>query len=281
MPELPEVEVIKKSLNHRLKKQSITNVWTSKFRMRSQLTAQDKELVKGKMIEKVSRIGKFLVIQLSDSFLLLHFGMSGRLLIARNNEEIKKIQSTKHVHFLLGLSSICIFLHDQRRFGGVRLVRKSEADSIVSLKKILNIGVDPLEDIFRPCDFFKKTARVKRNIKSYIMDGSKIAGVGNIYATESLFRAGVNPETPTNKLSLAAWSRIIGCIQFVLTIAIKQGGSTLRDFADPTGKRGDFTTNHLVYGKKNLTCIVCNACLDVKLINQRTTVFCKFCQKRN
>ena len=83
------------------------------------------------------------------------------------------------------------------------------------------------------------------------MDGSKIAGVGNIYATESLFRAGVNPETPTNKLSLAAWSRIIGCIQFVLTIAIKQGGSTLRDFTDPTGKRGDFTTNQLVYGKKN------------------------------
>ena len=238
MPELPEVEVIKKSLNHRLKEQSIANVWTSKFRMRSQLTAQDQELVKGKMIEKVSRIGKFLVIQLPDSFLLLHFGMSGRILIAENNEEIKKIQSTKHVHFLLSLSSICIFLRDQRRFGGVRLVRKSEADSILSLKKILNIGVDPLEDLFRPCDFFEKTDRVKRNIKSYIMDGSKI-------------------------------------------IAIKQGGSTLRDFADPTGKRGSFATNHLVYGKKNLNCIVCNAYLDAKLINQRTTVFCKFCQKRN
>ena len=93
MPELPEVEVIKKSLNHRLKKQSITNVWTSKFRMRSQLTAQDQELVKGKMIAQVSRIGKFLVIQLPDSFLLLHFGMSGRLLIAQNNEELNKIST--------------------------------------------------------------------------------------------------------------------------------------------------------------------------------------------
>ena len=281
MPELPEVEVIKNSLNYRLNKQFITNVWTSKFRMRSQLTAQDQEFLKGKMIEQVSRIGKFLVIQLPDSFLLLHFGMSGRILIAETNEEIKKIQSTKHVHFLLGLSSIHIFFRDHRRFGGIRLIKKSEADSIMSLKKILNIGIDPLEDLFRPCDFFKKTARVKRNIKSYIMDGSKIAGVGNIYATESLFRAGVNPETPTNKLSLAAWSRIIGCIQFVLTIAIKQGGSTLRDFADPTGKRGNFANNHLVYGKKNLNCIVCSAYLDAKLINQRTTVFCKFCQKRN
>ena len=279
MPELPEVETVANNLAPLVQAKIITNVWTSDLKMRSQLSENDKQLLLGKRIHNVTRVGKYLVIELLEKYLLIHFGMSGRLLVTQSALEMKKAtHPLKHIHLCLDFGDFLILYQDPRRFGSVRIVSKVEPKTTGQLSKFLGIGIEPLSDKFSAKELFYMTRGISRHIKIFLMDGKKIAGVGNIYAAEALFRAGIRPTLPCFKLSIAKCSQLVACLKSVLLKAINKGGSSLRDFSGLSGERGSFVDEHLVYGKKE-DCVICKADLQRINIGQRTTTFCPRCQR--
>ena len=279
MPELPEVETIANNLAPLIQAKIITNVWTSDLKMRSQLSEIDKQSLPGKRVHNVSRVGKFLVVELSDKYLLIHFGMSGRLIVAQSALEMwKTTNSLNHIHFCLDFSDFFILYQDPRRFGSVRTVSKKGPKTTGELSTFLGIGFEPLSEKFGTKELFNITRGISRQIKIFLMDGKKIAGIGNIYATEALFRAGIRPTLPCFKLSIAKCSQLVSCLKSVLLKAISKGGSSLRDFSGLSGERGSFVDEHLIYGKKE-NCLICKADLRRMNIGQRTTTFCPRCQR--
>ncbi len=279
MPELPEVETVANTLRPLIQNAIITNVWTSNLRMRSQLSEIDKQLLLGKKIYGVSRTGKYLILELFEWYLLIHFGMSGRLIVAKNLQEKEYItKSLNHIHMYLNFSNKFVLLHDPRRFGGVRMISRINIKTPADLSALLNLGLEPLSDRFCANRLFKMTRGVTRNIKIFLMDGKQIAGVGNIYATEALFRAGIIPTIACFKLSISKCSQLVACLKTVLSNAISKGGSSLRDFSGLEGERGSFVDEHLIYGKKE-SCVICNTELVKKTIGQRATTFCPRCQR--
>ena len=278
MPELPEVETIANNLAPLVQAKIITNVWTSDLKMRSQLSEIEKQSLLGKRVHNVTRVGTFLVVELSDEYLLIHFGMSGRLIVTQNALAMKQATyPLNHIHFCLDFGDFLILYQDPRRFGSVRIVSKAGPKTTGQLSKFLGIGFEPLSEKFGAKELFYMTRGISRHIKIFLMDGKKIAGVGNIYAAEALFRAGIRPTLPCFKLSLAKCSQLVACLKSVLLKAISKGGSSLRDFSGLSGERGSFVDEHLVYGKKE-TCLICKADLRRMNIGQRTTTFCPRCQ---
>ena len=279
MPELPEVETIASNLAPLIQAKIITNVWTSDFKMRSQLSEIDKQFLPGKRIYNVTRVGKYLVIELLEKYLLIHFGMSGRLIVTQSALEMKKaIHSLKHIHLCLDCGDFLILYQDPRRFGSVRIVSKAGPKTTRQLSRFLGIGIEPLSEKFCAKELFYMTRGISRHIKIFLMDGKKIAGLGNIYATEALFRAGIRPTLPCLELSIAKCSQLVACLKSVLLKAISKGGSSLRDFSGLSGERGSFVDEHLIYGKKE-NCMICKADLQRMIVGQRTTTFCPRCQR--
>ena len=279
MPELPEVETIANNLAPLIQAKIITNVWTSDLKMRSQLSEIDKQSLPGKRVHKVTRVGKYLVIEFSDEYLLIHFGMSGRLIFAQSALEMRRAKnSLNHIHLCLNFSDFFILYQDPRRFGSVRTVSKEGSETTGQLSKFLGIGSEPLSETFGTKELFHITRGISRQIKIFLMDGKKIAGIGNIYATEALFRAGIRPTLPCLKLSIAKCSQLVSCLKCVLLKAISKGGSSLRNFSGLSGERGSFVDEHLIYGKKE-KCLICKAGLRRLNIGQRNTTFCPRCQR--
>ena len=279
MPELPEVETVANNLAPLVQAKIITNVWTSDLKMRSQLSEIDKQSLPGKRVYNVTRVGKYLVIELLDEYLLIHFGMSGRLMIAQNTSEMKRAtNSLNHVHLCLDFSDFLVLYQDPRRFGSVRTISKVGPKTTGQLSTFLGIGFEPLSERFGTKELFHITRGISRQIKIFLMDGKKVAGIGNIYATEALFRAGIRPTLPCSKLSIAKCSQLVACLKSVLLKAISKGGSSLRDFSGLLGERGTFIDEHLIYGKKE-NCMICKADLRRMTIGQRTTTFCPRCQR--
>ena len=279
MPELPEVETIANSLAPLVQEKIITNVWTSDLKMRSQLSEIDKQSLPGKSVHNVTRVGKYLVIELLDEYLLIHFGMSGRLIVAQNTSEMRKAtNSLNHIHLCLDFNDFFILYQDPRRFGSLRTVSKSGLKTTGQLSIFLGIGYEPLSEKFGTKELFYITRGISRHIKIFLMDGKKIAGLGNIYATEALFRAGIRPTLPCLELSIAKCSQLVACLKSVLLKAISKGGSSLRDFSGLSGERGSFVDEHLIYGKKE-NCMICKADLQRMIVGQRTTTFCPRCQR--
>ena len=279
MPELPEVETIASNLAPLIQTKIISKVWTSDLKMRSQLSEIDKQFLPGKRVHNVTRVGKFLVIELLEKYLLVHFGMSGRLIVTHNSLEIKQATSAlKHIHLCLDFGDFLLLYQDPRRFGSIRIVSKAGPKTTGQLSEFLGIGFEPLSEKFGAKELFYMTRGVSRHIKIFLMDGKKIAGVGNIYAAEALFRAGIRPTLPCFKLSIAKCSQLVACLKSVLLKAINKGGSSLRDFSGLSGERGSFVDEHLVYGKKE-NCVICKADLQRINISQRTTTFCPRCQR--
>ena len=279
MPELPEVETVANNLAPLVQAKIITNVWTSDLKMRSELSEIDKQSLPGKRVYNVTRVGKYLVIELLDEYLLIHFGMSGRLMIAQNTSEMKRAtNSLNHVHLCLDFSDFLVLYQDPRRFGSVRTISKVGPKTTGQLSTFLGIGFEPLSERFGTKELFHITRGISRQIKIFLMDGKKVAGIGNIYATEALFRAGIRPTLPCSKLSIAKCSQLVACLKSVLLKAISKGGSSLRDFSGLLGERGTFIDEHLIYGKKE-NCMICKADLRCMTIGQRTTTFCPRCQR--
>ena len=270
MPELPEVEVTRRSFADHIAGARVMAVRVGKP-LRWPLHCNPSTLV-GHNVLGVRRRGKYLLIDLDHGVLLVHLGMSGSLLFSR-----KPASAGVHDHFDLTTSQGTLRLNDPRRFGAV-VFAQSEQDPVAQ-KLLSKLGVEPLGEDFDLLSFQAELARRTVPIKQVLLAGEVVVGVGNIYASEALFLAGIRPTTRACKLSRPRGARLHTAIRQVLERALEQGGSTLRDFSSATGQTGYFQLEAKVYGRSGLACLVCGTVIRQIRQGQRSTFFCPTCQK--
>lgn len=270
MPELPEVEVTRLSFADRIATASVSAVRMGKP-LRWPLGCEP-ALLCGQQVLGVRRRGKYLLIDLSSGLLLLHLGMSGSISFALDLPE-----AGKHDHFDMVTSLGTLRLHDPRRFGAV-VFAKDEQDEIA--RKLLGrLGVEPLTESFEAGAFYAALKLKSTAIKQVLLGGELVVGVGNIYASEALFMAGIRPTTRASKISKPRALRLHAAIKEVLARAVLKGGSTLKDFSNANGQTGYFQLEALVYDRAGLPCKICGQAIKRILQGQRSTFYCSHCQK--
>lgn len=270
MPELPEVEVTRLSFADRIEGARIVEVRMGKP-LRWPLGVAPSDLV-GRTVLGVRRRGKYLLIDLDAGVLLLHLGMSGSL----NFAPALPLPGA-HDHFDLSTSRGILRLHDPRRFGAV-VYAQDEADP-VARKLLGGLGVEPLTEAFDPVAFHQALQQRRASIKQVLLAGDIVVGVGNIYASEALFLAGIRPTVPANRLSRPRAAKLHQAIRRVLNKALTSGGSTLRNFSNAHGQSGYFQLEVNVYDRAGEPCRVCGTPIKRLLQGQRSTFYCPSCQK--
>jgi len=268
MPELPEVETTKNGLANILTNKTIIDVEIRNPNLRWKIDQSIKSRIKYQAIRSFSRRGKYILFNLDNGYLMIHLGMSGKVNVMNINEPLNK-----HDHFLLHFNNKVMRFNDPRRFGSIFYLESLD-------HKLLNsLGVEPLEDSFNKTYLFENSRNKTQNVKAFIMDSKIVVGVGNIYACESLYMAGINPKTIASKISKQRYMSLTNNIKQVLSKAIKAGGTTLQDFAKVDGKPGYFSQELSVYGRENENCYNCNGKIIRIVQNQRSTFYCPKCQK--
>ena len=270
MPELPEVETSRRGIEPHLLNKTIKNVTIRQHKLRWPIPKNLPDLAEGKKIRAICRRAKYIYLQLDNGSIIIHLGMSGSLRICTNKTPIEK-----HDHIDIGVTGNKILrLRDPRKFGCVLWT----ADDINEHKLIKSLGPEPLDDIFTASYMHKKSRKRTCSIKSFIMNSHMVVGVGNIYASESLFKAGINPKRKAGSVSLARFEKLVDAIKVTLRDSIEQGGTTLKDFTGGDGQPGYFAQKLLVYGRTDDQCPVCNK--PIKKITQqaRSTFYCPQCQ---
>ena len=270
MPELPEVEVTRRSFADRIQAARILALHMGKP-LRWPLGVAPQSLV-GRRVMGVRRRGKYLLLDLDEGLLLLHLGMSGSLNFAPAQPE-----AGVHDHMDLVTDKGVLRLHDPRRFGAV--VWSPCEDAPPAQKLLGHLGVEPLNGDFEVSAFGTALKKRQSAIKQVLLAGDVVVGVGNIYASEALFLAGIRPTTRAARLSRPRVARLHAAIVQVLTRAVQQGGSTLKDFVSAEGRTGYFQLEAAVYGRAGQPCRVCAAPIRSLLPGQRTTFYCPTCQK--
>ncbi|MBL8372681.1 MAG: bifunctional DNA-formamidopyrimidine glycosylase/DNA-(apurinic or apyrimidinic site) lyase [Burkholderiaceae bacterium] len=269
MPELPEVEVTRIGISDRLCGQSITDVVVRKS-LRWPLGVEGREL-RGRTIARVLRRGKYIILELDQGILLLHLGMSGRLFLAASDQPFGP-----HDHFDLVTSAGVLRLCDPRRFGAVVW---SASQGVDPARKLLShLGPEPLDESFDLKGFQRALKARRCSVKTALLGGEMVVGVGNIYASEALFRAHIRPTTPCAAIGLVRSRRLHSAIRDVLQAAIDRGGSTLRDYQDVHGRAGNYQSVAMVYGRAGQTCHRCGGTVAKIVQNNRSTFFCPGCQ---
>lgn len=270
MPELPEVETIVRGIQPHLEGQRVKNIIIRRRKLRWPIPLEIDKKMLGETILRVSRRAKYLLISTIKGTALLHLGMSGRL-----NLLSQPLPPKKHDHFDIELSNKMIMrFTDPRRFGAF-LWTDCSLNSHPLLK---NLGPEPLDKNFSAKYLWACIQKRSAPIKSLLMNNKVVVGVGNIYATEALFVAKIHPQTPAKKLSLAHCQRLVKAIKTILRQAIRQGGTTLKDFVDSKGNPGYFSHFLKVYGREGLPCPVCHTIIQTLKIGQRSSAYCKQCQ---
>ncbi len=269
MPELPEVEVTRRGLEPQLAGRLISGVAVREARLRWRIPREVRRLA-GRTVRGVARRAKYLLVDCGDGHLILHLGMSGSLRVLAPG-----VAPGKHDHFDLELGDRVLRLRDPRRFGAVLWTD----EPLQGHRLLKHLGVEPLSREFNARRLHALTRGAKLSIKAFLMDGRRIVGVGNIYASESLFRAGVDPRKAAGRLSVAEAKRLVAAIKRTLLAAIKAGGSTLRDFVGASGASGYFQQRHWVYDRAGQPCRRCRAPVRRIVQGQRATYFCPRCQK--
>ena len=271
MPELPEVEVTRLSFAGRISGARVTAVRMGKP-LRWPLGCPPESL-NGQLVLGVRRRGKYLMVDLSDGLLLIHLGMSGSISFGFD------LPATgKHDHFEMETNLGTLRLHDPRRFGAV--VFASDENEAAALKLLGKLGVEPLTAAFDAVTFHKALKLRKTAIKQVLLAGEIVVGVGNIYASETLFLAGIRPTTKAMNLSRPRVALLHSAIQKVLAQAVAKGGSTLKDFSNANGESGYFQLEAMVYGRAGEACRVCGDTIKTLRQGQRSTFYCSTCQKR-
>lgn len=270
MPELPEVETTRRGLAPHLEGQTIQAVVIRHPTLRWPVPPQLKTLLRGQRIRHIRRRAKYLLFDTEAGWLIVHLGMSGSLRILPANTP-----PGKHDHFDLVLASgMTMRLCDPRRFGAV-LWAGHDPDAHPLLAKL---GMEPMTADFTAQKFFQATRTRAAAIKQVLMDGHLLVGVGNIYASEALFAAGINPKTPAKRLSLARIQKLCAAVNATLERALRAGGSTLRDFVKADGEPGYFQLESAVYGHAGEACRQCGATIRQIRQGQRSTFYCPGCQ---
>jgi formamidopyrimidine-DNA glycosylase len=272
MPELPEVETTRRGIEPYVSGMKMTELVIRRYDLRQPVPEALGEL-EGRRILGVSRRSKYLLLGIDDGrTLLIHLGMSGSLRVIAPSDVWKK-----HDHIGITLESgRQLRFHDPRRFGLVLLLTESDPMAHALLK---SLGPEPLEDAFTADHLKAACAKRSAAIKLVIMDAKVVVGVGNIYASESLFRAGIRPDTAANRLSKPRLAKLVVAIREVLAASITEGGTTLRDFLNSDGEPGYFKQRLFVYERKDEPCRVCGTKIRHAVTGQRSTYWCPVCQK--
>lgn len=270
MPELPEVEVTRRSFASRIQGAQITGASLGKA-LRWPLGCSVDSL-SGRRVLGVDRRGKYLLLRLDVGLLLVHLGMSGSLSFGEHLPP-----AGPHDHFELRTDQGHLRLHDPRRFGAVVWARDDDAPE---LHKLLgHLGVEPLSDAFSLAMFSAGLKVSRSSIKQLLLAGKLVVGVGNIYASEALFRAGIRPTTLAKRIGPVRVARLHAAICSVLEQAVASGGSTLRDFQSADGSSGHFQLRAAVYGRAGAPCHTCGAPIKMLRQGQRSSFYCPVCQK--
>lgn len=268
MPELPEVETTLRGISP-----SLTNALISQFSVRQPslrwpVTPRLTDIVKGQKLHSLYRRAKYIIMQLDHGSMLVHLGMSGSLRIVVAGSDWRK-----HDHIEMQMDNGAVLrYHDPRRFG-CWLWSESEHSQLAKL------GPEPLSSAFDGDRLYRLSRSRKMAVKPFIMDNNTVVGVGNIYASEALFRSGIRPDRAAGKISKQRYDLLSQHIRDVLEAAIEQGGTTLRDFVNGNGEPGYFQQTLSVYGRGGLPCTRCGGTLKETKLGQRSSVFCARCQR--
>jgi formamidopyrimidine-DNA glycosylase len=274
MPELPEVETIRTGLEPVLMGKIIAEVLLRRPDLRIPFPPFMVEVLSGTRIEHLGRRSKYLLLALSNQqTLIIHLGMSGKI-IYHPTPPAAPYGKHDHVVFKFEGGQELVY-NDARRFGLMTLCPTSD---LPQHALFIHLGVEPLEDDFTPAQFYAQLQKKKSAIKQVIMDASVVVGVGNIYASESLFRSNIHPSLPANLLTKKQVATLQKNIRVVLQEAIASGGSTLRDYVRSDSGLGYFQHNFRVYGRENSPCITCGTWIERIVQQGRSTFFCPQCQ---
>ena len=268
MPELPEVETTVRAIS-KFKNKTLKEIIVHNKNLRWKVVDKVELANKNKKIKEIERRAKYILIHFDDSSLMIHLGMSGKLRI----QKIKNNFFMKHDHAELIFSKEKIIFNDPRRFGSIHLTNDFKHHKLIK-----NLGVEPLSKSFNKSYLFNVCNKSNLNIKKVIMDQKKIVGVGNIYASESLFLAKIRPDKSASKISMDDCYELVKSIKKVLRYAIKMGGTTLKDFYSADGNEGYFNLELSVYGREGESCKICGAKVKKINIGQRSTFYCQNCQ---
>lgn len=273
MPELPEVETVRRGLQTALKDQKISRVQPMREGLRFPFPEGLAKRLEGRKILDLHRRAKYILCELdSGEFLLLHLGMSGKVLVY----QAKRNQFNKHDHLIIWLDDGKeIAFNDARRFGIVDLLK---GDELTTHKLLKNLGPEPLGNEFTPEYLFGKLKQSSVAIKTRLMDSHVVVGVGNIYASEALFRAGIRPDRLSKKVTKNECKKLVEAVVAVLQDAIDSGGSTLRDYVRSSGDIGLFQHSFRVYGRVKEPCVQCTKPIERIVQNGRSSFYCKRCQ---
>lgn len=270
MPELPEVETTRAGIAVHIQGQTLHQVVVRDTRLRWPVPVELAAKVQGKMLRQVIRRGKYLLFEFDHGAIIGHLGMTGSMRIVAHNEP-----PAFHDHVDLVFAKVTLRYRDPRRFGCILW----QPNPVMAHPLLASLGPEPLTDLFNTAHLVSACKGKKQAIKSLIMDAKQVVGVGNIYANEALFMAGIHPHRQAGRISAARLGKLVACCKQVLSAAIKQGGTTLRNFVDSEGKPGYFKQQLQVYGRTGQACVNCDQPLIESRLGQRCTVYCKRCQR--
>lgn len=273
MPELPEVETTRRGISPYIEKTTISAVTIRNFSLRWPIQSNLAKILTNQIVHTIKRRAKYLLFQCDSGTLIIHLGMSGKLRILESNTAPK---AEKHDHFEMQFDNGQLLRYnDPRRFGAVLWT----VEPIEQHKLLSHLGPEPLHDEFDSDYLFQQTRSRKCSIKTLIMNGKVVVGVGNIYASESLFMANIHPKTTANQLNKKQCALLVEAIKTILQKAIDAGGTTLKDFRKSDGNPGYFAQQLNVYGRKGEACTQCDGTIEHYKELQRATFFCPNCQQ--
>ncbi|MBV8055246.1 MAG: bifunctional DNA-formamidopyrimidine glycosylase/DNA-(apurinic or apyrimidinic site) lyase [Deltaproteobacteria bacterium] len=277
MPELPEVESLRQILERSLAGRTFRHATVKEARLRLSVTAELSSAIAGRTIERISRRAKYLLIEVAGGqVMLVHLGMSGSLTHRGHSFDPGPFDPRHdHIEFALDDGSMLVY-NDPRRFGLIKIVARADLNNIAELKYL---GPEPLGREFSAAYLWQATRGRTVAIKNLLMDQRIVAGVGNIYASEILFRAGVRPTRRGGKVTRAEAGRIVTTTQEVLREAISSRGTTFRSYRDSRGQPGRFARLLRVYDREGKPCLKCNTPIRAITLGQRSSFYCPKCQR--
>lgn len=274
MPELPEVEVTRRGIAPALVGRRLTSADFRAPALRYPLPHAHRAAFVGQRLIDLTRRAKYLLLNFGTGHLLIHLGMSGSLRLLSTNTPAQK-----HDHVDLVFDQTTLRLRDPRRFGAILWLEGDVINDVLTHPLLARLGIEPLDEAFDANWLKNELTGLKSAIKPVLMDSHRMVGIGNIYATESLFRAGIHPRTAAGKISLARLQRLVPAIKTTLNAAIEAGGSSLRDFIHSDGSSGYFQQQYFAYGRTGEPCHLCGQPIREIKQAQRATFYCAHCQR--
>jgi formamidopyrimidine-DNA glycosylase len=271
MPELPEVETTRRSVAPHVERQKVTAVRIYDHRLRWPVPLDLARNLVGQLVDRVERRSKYLLFRIGPGTLIVHLGMTGSLRVYRD-APARRAHDHVDIHFSNG---VLMRYHDPRRFGAMLWA----APSRKAHPLLAALGPEPMDAQFNAEALYLALRRRTAAIKPALMDSRVVVGVGNIYASEALFRAGIRPTRPANRISRLRCERLVAAVRETLNDAIARGGSTLRDYVDSDGRPGYFQFDYQVYGRAGLPCRVCGSAIRMTRQGGRATTYCPVCQR--